>query len=126
MRELSASDYKKYAAADPELIAIIRKSENRIILISDMEYEGDNGLLRIENMFFELDITTPFSVSVVACRGQYAGGITFPIENCHSFDKAFSFFIEQSDSKHYWLIDDKSWGSIINLDFDEAFIVVAK
>lgn len=81
-------EYKHHVSVNPELAAILRKEENTLVLISDMEYGGDEERLRIEHMFFELDMSIPFSESIVACREQYAGGITFPVENCDSFDTA--------------------------------------
>ncbi len=123
MKRLALEEYKHYVSVNPELAAILRKEENSIVLISDMEYGGDAERLRIEHMFFELDMSMPFSESIVACRDRYAGGITFPIENCDSFDAAFSFFVDQSDSMEYWLIDNTLWKEIATLEFDEIFVV---
>ncbi|MBE7064326.1 MAG: hypothetical protein E7384_00705 [Ruminococcaceae bacterium] len=126
MTELSLNDYKKYVSYNPENTALIRKSENTLILLSDMEYGGEYALLRIEKMFFDLDTTKPFSESIVDCRSHYLGGITFELEDCTSFDDAFSFFINQSNSKNYWLIENNSWGEILNLDFHETFVILAE
>ena len=124
MKKLALTEYREYVSRTPELAAIIRKDENCLLLISDMEYGGDQEFLRIENMLFDLDTNLPFHDSIVECRDRYAGGITFPSENCSSFEEAFDFFVEQFGCKSYWLVDDDTWGDIANLDFDEIFIVV--
>ncbi len=113
-----------YARLNPEIVALVQKQGKSIFLISDMEFAGDNQLLRVESMFFELDKTLSFTTSIVECRGRYAGGITFPIERCASFEGAFSVFTQQSSSKNFWLIDNKSWKDIIDVDFFEAFIAI--
>ena len=123
MERLSLTEYRECVSRNPELSAIIRKDEKQLLLISDMEYGGDKECLRIENMFFDLDTNLPFHESIVECRDRYAGGITFPLENCSSFDEAFNFFVEQSDVNSYWLVDDDTWGNIADLDFDEIFVV---
>ena len=124
MKKLLLTEYREYVSRTPELAAIIRKDEKCLLLISDMEYGGDQEFLRIENMLFDLDTNLPFHESIVECRDRYAGGITFPLENCSSFEEAFDFFVEQSDCKSYWLVDDDTWGNIAGLDFDEIFVVV--
>lgn len=123
MERLSLTEYRECVSRNPELSAIIRKDEKQLLLISDMEYGGDKECLRIENMFFDLDTNLPFHESIVECRDRYAGGITFPLENCSSFDEAFNFFVEQSDVNSYWLVDDDTWGNVAGLDFDEIFVV---
>lgn len=126
MVKLSLEEYRRYAYLNPELVAIVMKEGNSLLLISDMEYGGENEKLRVENMCFELDMTLSFRESIVECRGRYAGGVTFPLENCSTFDEAFGFFLEQSASQNFYLIDDDTWRNIICLDFDEAFVVERK
>lgn len=124
MKKLLRAEYEDYARLNPEIVALIQKQGESIFLISDMEFAGDSQLLRVESMFFELDKALSFTTSIVECRGRYAGGITFPIERCASFEEAFSVFIQQSSSKNFWLIDNKSWKDIIDADFFEAFIAI--
>lgn len=124
MKKILRAEYKRCAKLNPEFIALVRKQNKSIFLISDMEFSGDEQLLRVERMFFELDNRLPFTIGNVECRGRYVGGITFPIEQCTSFDEAFSVFIQQSSSNSFWLIDDKNWGNIIDVDFFEAFLVI--
>lgn len=126
MRKLTLEEYKHQVSVNPELAAILRKEENALVLISDIEYGGAEERLRIEHMFFELDTSIPFSESIVACRDQYAGGITFPVENCDCFDTAFSAFLEQSGATEFWLLDNALWRDVATLDFDEIFVVAAQ
>ena len=124
MIELSLREYKEYVSCNPELAAIIRKNGNHLQLISNIEHIVDQELFRVENMSFCLNLNLPFSESVVECRGRYAGGITFPLENCSSFDEVFCFFVEQSESQSYWLINDDTWTDVLEIDFFEAFVVL--
>lgn len=38
MKKLTLEEYKHYVSVNPELAAILRKEENTLVLISDMEY----------------------------------------------------------------------------------------
>lgn len=66
MKKLSLNEFKYLASLDPEFAAVIRKDGSSLILISDMEYSYDHRL-RVECMSFELDVSLPFSESIVAC-----------------------------------------------------------
>lgn len=85
MVKLTEKQFKEYAKANPENIALIRKNNMNLMLISDIECCENNCLFRIEQMSFKLDIEIAFLESMVDCRGYYAGGITYIFEEGQSF-----------------------------------------
>ena len=124
MIRTNISEFKKHSQAHPEQTALLRKLDNKIYLLSDIEYGGDNEQLQIEWMHFELDTSIPFDTSLLKCRDEYAGGITYPLENCESFEICLSEFIEQSSTNEFWLIDNENWSEISTIDFYEAFVTI--
>ena len=88
MRRLEKEEYIEYIRTNPEYAALIEIENGKVFLKSDMEFHGSQQFLCVECMCFQLNNSKNLLRDLEECRSSYAGGITFPIENCENENAA--------------------------------------
>ena len=75
LQEITRQEYIS-GIEDLEKLYLLKVSDDKVYLRSDIELTGD-GELRIEIMDFILEQSSTLSEASSICRGHYAGGIYF-------------------------------------------------
>lgn len=114
MRRLEKEEYIEYIRTNPEYAALIEIENGKVFLKSDMEFHGSQQFLCVECMCFQLNNSKNLLRDLEECRSSYAGGITFPIENCENENAAIEIFMQQSNSDVYILVKNNELEYIIH------------
>ena len=124
MRKISKEEYIEFIKITPEHVALIEIENDKVFLKADMEFSGQQQLLCVENMYFQLNDSKKLLHDLEECRSFYAGGITFSIENCENENIAIEVFMQRSDTELYLLVNDNELEDIIKNYSGEVYIAV--